>query len=338
MLIMSILILTVSYSPTVRHDNHVGRKAMILMDISVIVNQLIELFLIICLGYVLFKANIMNEEFNKKLTTMLLNVTLPSMILASVLKQTEKQALGTVMTVFAVSIILYAVILPLLGFVIVKLMRVKKSEQGLYIFMNIFSNIGFMGFPVINALYGAEAIFYAAIFNLIFNLLAYTIGVPIMRFGSGEKHKFSFKNLLTPGVILSLLAIIIYFLPINCPEIIANAVDTVGSITSPAAMLLIGATLAKMDIKKVFNNWRVYVYSILKQVAVPLLLWIPLKYFIPDEFILKITLIMLAMPVANTAVLFATEYDGDEELAAKTVFITTLMSLVTIPVTLAICF
>lgn len=308
------------------------------MNITLIVNQLIVLFLLICLGYILFKVNIMTEDFNKKLTTLILNVTMPAMILASVLKQTQKQPLASVLSVFAIAGLLYAVVLPILGFIIAKALRVKKEETGLYIFMNIFSNIGFMGFPVINALYGSDALFFTAIFNLVFNLLAYTIGVSIMNFGSAKSSQLNLKTLINPGVLLSLLAIVIYFLPLKCPAIISDAADLIGGITSPAAMLIIGATLAKMDMRKVFNDWHVYVYSIIKQIAVPLLLWLGLKRFITDEFILEITFIMVVMPVANTAVLFATEYDCNEELAAKTVFITTLMSLVTIPLTLALCF
>lgn len=307
------------------------------MDIRVIVNQLIVLFIIICLGYALFKVNIMTEEFNKRLTRLLLDVTLPAMILASVLTRTERPEITTALTVFVIAAALYFAVLPLISLVMVKLLGIPKPQRGLYIFMNVFSNIGFMGFPVIDALYGSGAVFYAAVFNLIFNLSIYTIGVPIMRFGTGEKSAFNPKSLLTPGVILSLFALAVYFLDIPCPAIIAGAVDMVGSITSPAAMLLIGATLARMDIREVFTDKRVYPFSLIKQIAVPLILWFPLKWLVHDEFILGISLIMLAMPVANSAALFATEYGGDEMLAAKTVFITTVMSLVTIPLVIQIC-
>ena len=307
------------------------------MDIQVIINQLMILFLVILVGFILFKVKIMTVEFNKLLTRLLLDITLPAMILASVMEQTQRPEMKTVLTVLAIAFALYFVVLPLISVVLVKVLRIPKAEQGLYIFMNIFSNIGFMGFPMIDAIYGSDAVFYAAIFNLIFNLCIYMLGVPIMRYGTGQKTEFNAKSLLTPGIILSLTAIVIYFFNIPCHKVLADAVDMIGSITSPVAMLLIGATLARMDINAVFTEWRIYPFSLIKQILIPLLLWFPLKWLVHDELILGISLIMISMPIANTAVLFATEYDGNEMLAAKTVFITTVMSIGTIPLVIGLC-
>ena len=121
------------------------------------------------------------------------------------------------------------------------------------------------------------------------------------------------------------------------PQDIRAVVSSVGGITTPLAMILIGATLATMELKSIFSDWHVYFYSLVKQVFVPLLLWPVLKLCISDEFILSVVYILILMPVANTSVLFATEYGGDEKLAAKTVFITTVMSIVTVPLLLMIC-
>ena len=96
-------------------------------------------------------------------------------------------------------------------------------------------------------------------------------------------------------------------------------------------MLIIGCTLAKMDIKSVFSDWKIYPWTIVKQLVIPILLWIPLSMIITNETLLTVTFILFAMPVANNAVLFANMYDGDSSLAARSVFITTLFSLVTVP-------
>lgn len=97
-------------------------------------------------------------------------------------------------------------------------------------------------------------------------------------------------------------------------------------------MLLIGCSLAKMDIKSVFTEVRIYPWTIIKQLIIPLLLWFPLTMIIKNELVLNVTYVLIAMPVANSAVLFATNYGGDSELAAKTTFITTLISLITVPI------
>ncbi len=306
------------------------------MDIKILANQLIELFLIICTGYTLYKVKIFNTEVNKKLTKLLLNVSMPALILSSVLEQTERPPSSEVLVVFAAATAMY-LILPVISIILVKVMRIPKPRQGLYMFMNTFSNVGFMGFPIINALYGATAVFYTAIINVMFNLSVFTYGVVMVNYAGGEKTPFSVKKLLSPGIIGALLALLIYALNLRFPAPIESFIGTLGGITTPLAMLMIGSTLAAMDIKSVFNDARVYVFSIIKQLVIPIALFFAARFFIHDEFILGIVFIMLLMPVANTAVLFATEYGRDEGLAAKTVFITTAMSVITIPLGVWIC-
>lgn len=300
------------------------------MDIQVVINQMIQLFMVIGLGYLLMKTHVLDEVFNKKLNTLLLTVTTPALILSSVMGNDTMQDANTVLFVFVVAIIVY-VLLPLLGIIITKLLRVPHQQAGLYIFMTVFSNIGFMGFPVMKAIFGNGAVFYTAIFNMIFNIFVYTVGIYLINLGSGAKTSFQLKNLRSPGIIACLIALFIYFLHIQTPSIIAETCDMVGSITTPIAMLLIGATLANIDVKSIFSEFRLYPYTIIKQILIPVIAFPILKLFIQDSYILGITLIMLAMPVANSAVLFSQEYGGDVELAAKSVFITTLISVVTIP-------
>lgn len=305
------------------------------MDIQVILMQMIQLFLVIALGYFLFKIKLLDVDLNKKLTTLLLSVTTPAMIVSSVLSTTVTQGLNDILFVFAVGFAIY-LIMPVLGFFIVKVLRIPLPQQGLYIFMTVFSNIGFMGFPVMKAIFGNEAVFFTAIFNMIFNLFVFTAGIMIMNYGTGQKVKLDPRNLLSPGVIASLVALLIYFTGIKLPDVLSSTVTMIGDITTPMAMLLIGATLANIPLKEVFSELRIYPYTIIKQIIVPIIAYPILNMFIGDPLILGITLIMISMPVANSAVLFATEYEGDVSLAAKTVFMTTLLSVVTIPLIVAL--
>lgn len=302
------------------------------MDVKILLTQMVELFLVIFLGYFIHKIKMVDDNFMKKLTKLILEVTLPAMALASVLKLEERQAVSDVVTALAVAFALFFVILPILGWLLAKAVFAKKESVGLYTFMNTYSNVGFMGFPVISALCGPVGLFYAAIFNLVFNISIYSMGVWMINKGSENEIKFNPKLLCTPGIFISIFAIVFYFTGLKCPTIIADTVESIGSITSPSAMLLIGCSLAKMDIKSVFTEWRLYPWTILKQLIIPLLLWVPFTLVIKNPMLLQITYIFSALPVANSAVLFATEYDGDDVLAAKTVFLTTLISLVTVPV------
>lgn len=306
------------------------------MDIKILLTQMTELFIIIFVGYFVYRIKLIDDNFVKKFTKLILDVTLPLMILASVLKLEERQSLSDVLTAIAVAAALFFIILPVLGYLLAKLLRVNKEQTGLYTFMNAYSNIGFMGFPVINALCGSVGLFYAAIFNLIFNLSIYSAGIWMMNKGRGESVKFNPRLLLSPGILFAAAAIIIYFLNIKVPALISDTVDSIGSITSPSAMLLIGCSLAKMDVKKVFSELRLYPWTLIKQIAIPLLLWFPMQLVIKNELLLQISYILVAMPVANSAVLFATNYGGDSELAAKSVFLTTLFSLVTVPLCISL--
>lgn len=257
------------------------------------------------------------------------------MIVSSVLSTTVTQSFNDILFVFLIGFAIY-LIMPILGFIIVKVMKIPLPQQGLYIFMTVFSNIGFMGFPVMKAIFGNEAVFFTAIFNMIFNLFVFTAGIVIMNYGTGQNVKLDPKNLLSPGVIASLVALLIYFTGIHFPDVISSTVTMVGDITTPMAMLLIGSTLANIPLKEVFTELKIYPYTIIKQIIVPVIAYPILKMIIGDPLILGITLIMISMPVANSAVLFATEYDGDVSLAAKTVFMTTLLSVVTIPLIVAL--
>lgn len=301
------------------------------MDINILLSQMTQLFIIMLLGYIIYKCKIVDDNFTKKFSSLILTVTMPLMVLSSILQLEERQALSDVIVAFVISTLLFFIVLPVVGLFLAKVFRVNPRQEGLYTFMNTYSNVGFMGFPVIGAILGNVGLFYAAIYNLMFNLSVYTLGIALVNKGRENKEKFSLKRLLTPGVILSVLAIFIYFLDIKLPSIITNTIASVGSITSPSAMLIIGCTLAKMNLKSVFSDWRLYPWTFIKQLVIPLLLWIPYTLVIKNDLLLNVTYILTAMPVANSAVLFANEYDGDSELAARAVFITTLCSLITVP-------
>ena len=296
----------------------------IIMDIMVVINQMIQLFLIIGLGYFMQKKKILNDELNTKLNFIVISITTPALIFSSVCTTSISEKSMVIYTLVIATAVYVA--LPVISFVLVKLMRIPMHQKGLYMFMTIFSNTGFMGYPIMKALFGNDAVFYTALFNILF-----TLGVILINYGNDVKMKLNPKNLLSPGVVASIIAIFIYFLEIPIPDVIANSCGMVGDMTTPLAMMIIGATLANIKVKELFTELRLYYFTIVKQVILPIAVFPIIAYFIKDPLIQGITLVNLAMPVANSAVLFAKEYGGDVELAAKSIFITTLVSVFTIP-------
>lgn len=298
------------------------------MDIFVIISKMVELFILIGLGYFLFKINIFDENLNKKLTTFLLNVTTPALIIASVLNIEKRPSLMMVYQVFFLAIIVF-MILPFIGHGLAFLLKVKREDKGLYVFMTIFSNIGFMGYPVMKAIFGNEAVFYTAIFGMVFNVLIYTYGVYL--FSKKGDFSWNLKSLINPAMVASFIVIGLFIFDWKLPLVLTNTLTTVGNITTPFAMLLIGSSLALMNLNEIFDDYLVFTYTLLKQVLLPLLAYPIIRFLLKDPYLVGITFVLIAMPVGNSALLFATQYQGDYKLAAKSIFLTTLTSVITIP-------
>ncbi|MCC3864167.1 AEC family transporter [Terrisporobacter petrolearius] len=298
------------------------------MDIRVIVNQMLVLFIVMIIGYITNKKNILDVNANKKISSLLLNITAPALILSSVVNRHKAGDPKLVLDIAVLAIILYA-ILPFLGIVLAKILKVPKEDENLYQFMTIFSNVGFVGFPVIESIFGSEAVFFAAIINLVFNIFCYSYGIYLI--SESNKLSFDIKTLINPGIIVSIIAIIIYITNIEVHLVIKETTSMIGGITTPLAMMLIGSSLGEIPIKEVFLEKRLYPYTFIKQIIMPIIFFLILKPFVTNELILGIIIIVSAMPVATITIMFCNEYEGNINLASKTIFITTLCSVVTIP-------
>lgn len=299
------------------------------MNINVIINQMLVLFMVMIIGYIANKKNILDIDMDKKLSSLILNITAPALILSSVVNRSQDGDPRLVLHVFILSIILY-VILPLIGILLAKILKVPKEDRNLYQFMTIFSNIGYMGFPVIQSIFGSEAVFFAAIINLVFNVFCYSYGIYLI--SNDNKLSFDIKVLINPGIIVSIIAIIIYITNIKVLSIIKETTSMIGPITTPLAMMLIGSSLAQIPIKEVFSEKRLYLYTFLKQIIIPIIFFVTLKYFVTNELILGIIIIVSAMPVGSITIMFCNKYEGNINLASKAIFITTLCSVVTVPI------
>lgn len=320
------------------------------MDISVIISQTGKLFLILCLGFVLARLSLLDQHTKQKLTKILLYVTTPLMMIdafydrAKMLDDQQSAATVPIGRLFAYAFVFY-LLLIVLSLLLTALIRPPKSDRRLYMFMTIFGNVGFMGFPLVQSVYGSEGLFYAAIVNSVFNIFVYTFGVVLM---GGTEHaegrlidhirKIPWKKLLlTPAVIGTAVGILIFIFRIPLPGIIADTCSTLGDLTPPLAMLVVGANLSGMKIKNILTNMRMNIYVLLRQIALPLIFWLIISRIVRHPVLAPTLLLMSCMPVANTTALFATEYNGNETLASQGIFLTTLLSLVSFPLLIWIC-
>ena len=222
------------------------------------------------------------------------------------------------------SMIILIIILPIFAYLCLKISSLK--DKSLYLFMIIYPNVGFIGFPLLQSLFGKQSLLLTALINMPFNLSLFTLGMMIM----SNNKSFQIKKLITPGIIASLIAVLLYIFSISLPETLLQPIQLIGNMTTPLAMIIIGATLSKYPIKKILLDRKIYLFTIF--IFSPLV-----QFLIKDTMIQAMTMIILGMPVANGAVLFAKRYQQNEFLAAKTVFLSTLLSIITIPV-VALCF
>lgn len=300
------------------------------MDIMVIINQMLELFIMMGLGYFLMSKKYINYEFNRKLNFLVLSVTMPCLIMASVFGENDTSR-SMVLKVFGIGLIMY-ILLPIVAYIVVKILRIEKSKQGLFMFMTVYANTGFMGFPIMASLFGSTGVLYTAIINMIFNISLFTLGLYLIGLDSEEEVSFSFRSLLSPGILSSVLAMIFYFGNIPLPEVAVGVLNQVGNMTTPLAMILIGASLTAIPMKEIIGDFSIYPYTIVRQLVIPILAYPLVMMVSSDPVVQGVFLLFIAMPVANASVMFATEYDGDVITASKTVLLTTLVSVVTVPI------
>jgi predicted permease len=177
-----------------------------------------------------------------------------------------------------------------------------------------------------------------AIFNIVFNIAVFTVGLWLVFYDREDRFTFSAKRLLSPTLVGCALSIAVYFTALRLPAPIENVMSAVGGMTTPLAMFVIGSTLAMMNARELFGDRRAYVFCLVKQLALPLAGWFVLRALVGDEMIRDIAFFMLALPSANVAVMFATEYGVNEDTAAKNVLLTTVAAIISIPLLAFICF
>ncbi|WKY48067.1 AEC family transporter [Eubacteriaceae bacterium ES3] len=299
------------------------------MDIGIVINQMLELFLMLGLGYLAARKKIVSNQFGNELSRLILNITLPCLMLSSVAAMPTDADQSTVIVMFVLSILFFA-IMPFVAYGLTRVLRINPEERNLYIYMTTWSNVGFMGFPVIASIFGTGAIFYATIFNLVFNFFNFTLGIALMSKDGFKSIRL--KNFLTPGILSAVIAVILFISGIEIPELLNSTFETVGSTTTPLAMIVIGVSLAGISMKSVFTEIRLYPYLLIKQILFPIAAWAVLRSVIENTYILGIMVVIIAMPVATSAVLFSNRYENNVALATRGVFLTTLSSVVTIPV------
>jgi len=314
------------------------------MDMQVILTQIAILFILIAIGFIIGKAKILTREANKMLAQIVLFIALPCTIFTSAFENEMNITLGDTVFYMLMVLLTFAIAF-IIAIPVIYFLGGEKANRGILIVVSVFSNCAYMGFPVINAIFGISSVFYVALFSIPFNLLIFSLGIYLIsrkespgdnrteESADGDKSKGGFnpKYLLNPVLLAIFIAVPLAITGVRPPYIITEVLKITGSITTPGAMLVIGSTLALVPLKSVFAEWRIIPATLLKLIIIPTVTWLVLRQIITNELMLGVLVVISAMPTAATASMLAIEYNGNERIASAAVFTTTLLCGITVP-------
>lgn len=294
--------------------------------------KLITIFIYILVGFVVARKRIFSEVFTNGISSFLMTVSIPCLIITSFQVEYTPERLRLGGIAFLASVIIIAAGIGI-GYLNAYLLRVPLSDKAVWVYSTAFPNHVFMGWPVMAAIFGQEAIFYAAFANLAFSGYAYTFGIWIFqKYGQKVEKKQSLRSvLLTPINVALVIAMIMFVTGLRLPASIQGAVDGFGSVTTPLAMFYVGTILAANRLSEVFADRRVYMMSFLRLILVPLLVLFLAKPFVSDPISYGTLVIGNAMPVAAYCAIYAGAYRNNVQLASRFVSVTSILCLVTIP-------
>lgn len=300
------------------------------MDIQVIAQVMIKLFLILILGFILNKTGILDEHTNIKISSLIAKVTAPLLIIASSLNASTQNR-SQVLLILGAGFLMYIGFI-LFGKIIVIVCNFPKKDRPVYECMLVFSNNAFMGYPVLQSILGMQAIFYSSILHFSFNILAYTYAVLCFaKADNQEKQRLQWNKLLNPGFILTIVALVIFISGFRLTGFVYDTIYMVGNITAPLSMLLLGSTLALYPLKESLLDWRCYAFSGLRLLALPILSFAICRLLGVNDYMTSIVTITNGMPVAALILMIANQYHADTRLLIRNIVVTTALSVITIP-------
>ena len=300
------------------------------IDIWQIVNSVITLFIIMLVGVAGRISGILDVKTTKKLSQILVKITQPMLIIASMQIEYTDEKLKIGLWIVAASAIVHIIATLIAGLIFGK----YPSKQGkVYRMGTIFGNCAFMGFPILKAVFGDVGLFYGAFYTFFFNIYLWTYGVFMLSKGTGKKVE-PLKAIVNIGTISCAVSIILYVTRIRFPAPILNSINMIGDMTFPLAMLIIGSLICNSSFKKLFASTGVYFYSLIKLLMLPLLTLVVCIIFRIDVGMTWLLVTMAAVPSATNNAIFAEIYDGDASLGARLVGLSTLLSIASMPIVL----
>lgn len=288
------------------------------------------LLVIVIVGYVAGKLKYMGEDLDRRLSNIIIDITCPALILSSTMGGTLPDR-RLILPLLGISFLTY-LLLTVVAWLLPRFLTHRIEDRGPVGFALMFGNVGFIGYPIVDAIFGHQAVFYAAILNVVNTLSVFTIGVMLV---NGEKQRLAFqpKVLVSSPMIAAYLAILIVALGVdNIPDIISQPITMIGNITVPGALLIIGSSMSRLSWHTMLGSSVVYSTTVFRLFILPLILYAIFRILGFDTLVVNINTLIIAMPVATYGTILCLRYGRDTTLITEITFISTLLSVVTIPI------
>lgn len=285
------------------------------------------------MGFLAVRLKVMPVEASKPLSSMLMKVTLPATVFASLIRPFDAEFLKLGAAAIALSLLFFS-LFSVLSLPLSRLFRVPEGRRGMWCCCASYSNTGFMGFPVAYALFGDEGLILAVLINIPFNFLLYTVGVwMVCKDVQGAKGTFSLRKvLISPLNAGMLLGLIFYFAQLSVPEAVFTPIQHLSNVTTPLSMLVTGMNLAQGKVSDVIRDRDAVTSSLNRLLIFPVCAWAVMR-LIPglDALVLGVTLVIMAMPSPAATPIIGEQYNGNVQLGARVVFLSSLLCIVTLP-------
>jgi len=304
-----------------------------------VASKVVNLFFVMVMGVLLRKTNILDKKSTSAMSAMLVNITNPFLVVCALQKDFEPTLVKNAFIILGFSVFMH-VLTAIIGTFSFKFEKVRSKEK-IYSFAMIFANCGFLGYPVLQGLMGDEmGLFYGVFFTMFFNIFCWTYGVILMNDGKGlDPANMCRKIFLNPSFISVIIGFVLFMLQIRIPSFVSEGMNYIGNMTFPLSMLIVGSLFCELDVKKLFGDRTIFWYLALKLVIFPAVMIYVSELLIirlmglPNMFA-YLLVTMCCMPAASNTAIMADYYNADKLLAAKTVSISTLFSVATIPLML----
>jgi predicted permease len=278
------------------------------------------------IGVVARKTQIMTDAVNRGLAELLLYVTLPFMIVVSFQMEFSRDLLMNAALLLLISLVIHTAAV-FIGKALFK--NVQPDKNKVLRFATVFSNCAFMGFPVLDSIYGQIGVFYGSIYVVAFNIFLWTYGIVL--FTNDKDWKVLRKVLYNPGNIAVVAGVTLFYFSLRLPDPLHRMFQMVGGTTTPLSMIIVGARLANTRVRDVLTDSAVYAITLIRLIVLPLAVFFLLRLTPLDPIALGVCVLAVAMPAAANTTIFAERYHANPEFASRCVFVTTILSIVTIP-------